>query len=1562
MGSKGGGTNTVVQQQQPPANVLQDYQNVVNQAQQVSSAPLQQYSGPMVAGLQPLQQQAITGMQNNQGIANPYINAAAQLDAGATQPISPMAFSGDAVNAYQSPYTQQVIQSTMANMQESNAEQQQGLVGNAISAGAWGGDRAAVAQGELGRQQALAENQTIAGLANQGYSQALGEFNTQQQAGIGAQEASQWLNTAGASGLANLGGMAQSTGMADTNQLLGAGTLEQQLQQAQLNIPFEQFQQQQAFPYQQTQYLANITQGIGGQSGGIGTTTSPGPSALSQYGGLALAGVGAAGMLAPYFTGAGAGAGAASGYAASGTAAAIAAEDAAAAAGTVEAGTAAEGAVLAARRGGRIGYDDGGNVTLGGGMPPPVPTPGFGPPAIPSSFITPQSHGGGGGGIGGIPAAPPPQAPDNTAMQMGQTSLGLLSAVERANPPKPAPRDGYDAGGYTPSNGGPAFTPIPSPDAVASSMNAQTGARPTVSPMTPPTGGFQAPQLAPGSGGSNAGLTASPGRGVPIPVLGAGRNAPSSAPPPGIPSNLTSDYTPPPVSSAPFNSFASKLTPGPGPNDPGGLFAPGGMLAPPTPVDLTGAVPPPTLGGGLTQAQIDATPAGVDPNIYWANSVPTGSAARGGRIHRDLGGGLGTPTVPGMPPAAGLTAPGAPPSPTLQPGVALTGNAMGAQPSSQTAPAQLAQIAQLLQQGGGKAGIGGPSTSKTPGSSLGGTFARGGRAGYDAGGPATTTGTTSAGYSSSGMPVAGGNPNSAAMMQKFMQMSPEQLQEMASRTPPTTPMGALAQRALQMKRMQPTSGQQPPGFPGTPAQSPSGPTGPTAAPTPGMGQSSQQQQMPSLGMAAGGVPLARTASYGNYGTNYRPDPVHPDTWMQSLSRHLTEPEADDTTNKASIDAMDRHLFRAATHGTPGSEMATGGRSPLGDLTRPTDAEKGRQIESMAPYHGTFTPGMSRNLDHYIPGTRIPEHGIPEQNVLRWSDHNSGHLEGLTEDPTVKVLPEHQPAQLPSAAPGFYGMRRGGRAGFYDGGDIAPPSDAPAEWHDIMPAPPADMPPRPGMKGEMPSNRSFGAMFQPAVDYFSAPMDAPKGSAGQGSIHDDQNPHHYPPPRGAAASSKPSGKDDNLFGNPLQNEFGVPTARAGSGAPAATLPPMNPDGGLNAGAFGVMGADPFALGPSGGGSPRGTPGSANAAQMYEGKSGPPLPDYTKDMGTPMPPQIDPEHLAEAWRPDMGPPNPKDDDAAIKTIKTPVGALHGPQPPAPPADFATSGDNNLAGAGGKGLAGQSGMTQPAPGITVEKSDQRSRRMSESPWLALAAMGAGMMSSRSPFPGVALGEGAKLGLQTLGQQGSAAREQEYRESEVEAKKRGYDLELKKLDQQFNYHKENMARLTQQHADTVAYHDDITADRRNRDDNAHADREAARLANQPQEAKMAQWYVDNGLAPDLQTGMSLYRSGHSSKGSFDNAVAQEKNYMLRHATNVPGSPYVNMKPEQIEQVARDNVINRRSAGDQQAQQPQQAKPDAATVVSQAKDFLKQNPGKRAEVEKRMKELGVNDTTLLDQ
>src|ERR1019366_1248620 len=82
------------------------------------------------------------------------------------------------------------INATQSQFNNQNAVQGNSLIGQAIASGnAFGGDRAGVAAGNLANQQQMAQAPVIAGLENQGYAQALGEFNNQQGVNLGAQQA-----------------------------------------------------------------------------------------------------------------------------------------------------------------------------------------------------------------------------------------------------------------------------------------------------------------------------------------------------------------------------------------------------------------------------------------------------------------------------------------------------------------------------------------------------------------------------------------------------------------------------------------------------------------------------------------------------------------------------------------------------------------------------------------------------------------------------------------------------------------------------------------------------------------------------------------------------------------------------------------------------------------------------------------------------------------------------------------------------------------------------------------------------------------------------------------------------------------------------------------------------------------------------------------------------------------------------------------------------------------------------------------------------------------------------
>lgn len=311
-GGKGGGSTTTTTNtnstasQSPPPYLDSAYQNLVSNAQSLAAQPLQVYQGNTIAPFSTAQTGAFGEVANAQGAANPYINAAANSINASQTPLwsNTLQYSPQNLQSFENPYQSDVINSTMAQIGQLDAQQQSQLQGNAISSHALGGDRAGIAAASLANQQGLAAGQTLSQLNAQNFTQANQELNTQQQAQLGANEAQSWLNSQAGFGYGNLGNEALNTQLTGAQAELSTGNQQQAQLQAELNYPYEVYQQQQAYPYQDIQYLSNILEGIGGVAGGTSTgsssgsttTSQPAPSLLSQILGGVAGGVGILGQ------------------------------------------------------------------------------------------------------------------------------------------------------------------------------------------------------------------------------------------------------------------------------------------------------------------------------------------------------------------------------------------------------------------------------------------------------------------------------------------------------------------------------------------------------------------------------------------------------------------------------------------------------------------------------------------------------------------------------------------------------------------------------------------------------------------------------------------------------------------------------------------------------------------------------------------------------------------------------------------------------------------------------------------------------------------------------------------------------------------------------------------------------------------------------------------------------------------------------------------------------------------------------------------------------------------
>lgn len=270
----GGKTATTTQGVQIPPEVMARYNAANTRAEAAANKPFQAYSQDPSAFVAPLTATQQAGIQNiNQaaGMTQPYFNTAAGLTMGGAQAVGPL--TAQQIQQYQNPFTQSVVDATRAGLQQQQGQQLSQQQSEAIRAGAFGGDRAGLQRAQLMGQQGLATAQAISPLYQQAYQNAVQTAMGQQ--GVQAQDLQRQM-MAGQQ-LGGLGATAQQAALAGAQAQLGAGTAEQQTEQAGKTALYNQFLQERGYDFQTAQFLANIAMGTGALSGSTTTTTQPIP-------------------------------------------------------------------------------------------------------------------------------------------------------------------------------------------------------------------------------------------------------------------------------------------------------------------------------------------------------------------------------------------------------------------------------------------------------------------------------------------------------------------------------------------------------------------------------------------------------------------------------------------------------------------------------------------------------------------------------------------------------------------------------------------------------------------------------------------------------------------------------------------------------------------------------------------------------------------------------------------------------------------------------------------------------------------------------------------------------------------------------------------------------------------------------------------------------------------------------------------------------------------------------------------------------------------------------------
>lgn len=328
--------STVTNQTAIPPFLQAADQQVIDQARTATSTPFTSFpTDQAVAPLSPTEQAGVQGVQNEQGVAQPALASAGNTFGGVAggntgftpigqvnpniSTVTAKAVTPDQIQSYMNPYTSNVVDTTMAQINKEAAQQEASNQRMAGINDAYGGSGSAVLTALNNQSTNQTAASTIAQLESQGYDTALSAAQNQNQQETAAQEANnnfglqgaqlslsdqealaqqqeQALNAklGAATSLEGVGMNEQTAGLNDANAEISAGDLQRQVAQNQADFNYQQFQQQQQYPFLQSQRFADIVQGVRSPTSttGTSTTTTPAPNQYSQLAGLTILGSG----------------------------------------------------------------------------------------------------------------------------------------------------------------------------------------------------------------------------------------------------------------------------------------------------------------------------------------------------------------------------------------------------------------------------------------------------------------------------------------------------------------------------------------------------------------------------------------------------------------------------------------------------------------------------------------------------------------------------------------------------------------------------------------------------------------------------------------------------------------------------------------------------------------------------------------------------------------------------------------------------------------------------------------------------------------------------------------------------------------------------------------------------------------------------------------------------------------------------------------------------------------------------------------------------------------------
>ena len=281
----GGGDSTTTAITELPEWARGYAQQTLGQAEALTQKPYQTYGGERLAGFSPLQlatQQRISGLgpAAQIGEASDIASLAGAQAFGAGQ-FAPGQYTGGTFNRgaagfYMSPFLEQAMAPQLREAQRTSDILGTQQAGQAVKSGAFGGSRAGLLEAERQRNLGTQMGDIRARGYQTAYEQAANQFNQDMQRRMQAQQLSeqsrqfganiglQGLNTA-ISAASQLGQLGQ-LGFGQEKDIIGmqkdVGAEQQGLRQKGLDVAYQDFLNQQNYPYRQLGFFSDMIRGL----------------------------------------------------------------------------------------------------------------------------------------------------------------------------------------------------------------------------------------------------------------------------------------------------------------------------------------------------------------------------------------------------------------------------------------------------------------------------------------------------------------------------------------------------------------------------------------------------------------------------------------------------------------------------------------------------------------------------------------------------------------------------------------------------------------------------------------------------------------------------------------------------------------------------------------------------------------------------------------------------------------------------------------------------------------------------------------------------------------------------------------------------------------------------------------------------------------------------------------------------------------------------------------------------------------------------------------------------